>query len=462
MANQENGETRLVGLLAQFDDPDSLLHAGEAARVEGGYTKMDAFTPFPVHGIDQAIGIKRTILPFIVLFVGLHALVGAILLQWYANAGDFSPIFPGYDFRISGKPEWSLPANIPVVFEIIVLSSAFAAFFGMLILNQLPRLANPLHRISRFKRATNDRFFLVIEEKDAKFDLEATRAQLNEWGAVEIEEVHVDMSDQKMPAFLKMVVVTVLMLLLIPPVLIYRARGLTSRSPRLHVVPDMDWQYKYEAQELGPDFLENEESKFVFPHQRAAQEQLVGTVARGERFADVEFMTGIAKDNTVPNPNAIPTSRMLDPAKPESAGQEEEAPPEPKWLTKFPASAEVNTSMIERGRNRFNIYCAVCHGYGGQGDGLVNQRAVALSATGKAAWTTAKSLHDETVVDQPVGRIFDTITNGRGTMGPYKDQITAEDRWAIVLYVKALQETRRNEEKPPAPAEDGDAGDKKE
>ena len=224
--NHESGETKLIGLLGQFDDPDSLMEACEAARVDGGYTRMDAYTPFPVHGIDQALGIKRTILPFIVLFVGLNAMVGAILLQWYANAASFSPIFPGYDFRISGKPLWSLPANIPVIFEIIVLSSAFAAFFGMLILNQLPRLANPLHRISRFKRATNDRFFLVIEARDEAFNLEQTRQQLSEWGAAEVEEVRMDMSDQKMPGVMRMAVVTILVLLLIPPVLIYRARGL--------------------------------------------------------------------------------------------------------------------------------------------------------------------------------------------------------------------------------------------
>ena len=167
--NEQNTESKLVGMLAQFDDPDTLVHACDQAR-QDGYKKMDAYSPFPVHGIDPAIGIPRTKLPFIVLAVGLSAVVLGVGLQWYVNATstEFSSLFPGYRFMISGKPFWSLPANIPVVFEIIVLSSAFATFFGMWILNKLPMFANPLHRISRFRRATNDRFFLVIDEQDPK------------------------------------------------------------------------------------------------------------------------------------------------------------------------------------------------------------------------------------------------------------------------------------------------------
>lgn len=115
-----------------------------------------------------------------------------------------------------------------------------------------------------------------------------------------------------------------------------------------------------------------------------------------------------------------------------------------QWITGFPKGFEVNESTLARGEERFNIYCSVCHGYAGNGDGLVNMRALALAANGQAQWTAAKSLHEADVKDpakNPTGRIFDTITNGRNTMGPYKDQITVEDRWAIVAYVKALQAT---------------------
>ena len=213
---------------------------------QAGYKKMDAYSPFPVHGIDPAIGIRRTVLPFIVLFVGLGAVLVGLGMQFYTNGGnasiftDESPLFPGYRFMISGKPYFSLPANIPVTFEVIVLSSAFAAFLGMWALNKLPMLANPLHRISRFKRATNDRFFLVIEEKDENFDRSETESQLNGWGATAIEEVRKDLTDTRLPGFVTTLAVLGLVLLMAPPVLIYRASGKTNRQPRLHVVPDMD------------------------------------------------------------------------------------------------------------------------------------------------------------------------------------------------------------------------------
>ena len=188
-SNENSDDKKFIGLLAQFEDPKTLVHACDQAR-QCGYKKMDAFSPFPVHGIDPAIGINRTILPFIVLAIGLGACAVGLGMQYYTN-NDVSlfGLFPGYEFKISGKPYFSLPANIPVTFEVIVLSSAFAAFLGMWALNGLPRLANPLHRISRFKRVTNDKFFLMIEDRDEKFDRGQTEEQLKEWGASFIEEV---------------------------------------------------------------------------------------------------------------------------------------------------------------------------------------------------------------------------------------------------------------------------------
>ena len=460
--NQNTGgpHSRLVGLIAEFDDSHALLHAGEHAR-ESGYKKLDAFTPFPVHGIEKALGIPRTILPFIVLAIGMGGCVVGVLLQWYTNAASWSPIFPGYDFRISGKPIWSLPANIPVIFEIIVLSSAFAAFFGMLIMNQLPRLANPLHRVDRFKGASNDKFFLWVDASEDGFDLEKTRGQLDGWGAQAVEEVHEDLTDQKLPAFVKTAGVLVCVLMLIPPVLIYRARSMTARGPRLHVVPDMDFQVKYKAQQVGPDFASGKEHDFLFDHIRAAQQRIDGTVARGHMEADIEYYQGIKEGGDLASLQARGQFVSV-------TGQEDEAPPEPEWMTEFPSGFEVSRASLERGQKMFNIYCVACHGYAGDGDGLVNQRAQELVNGGVTgtSWTEAKSLFDPQVLEQPVGRLFDTVTHGRATMGPYGTRIKPEDRWAIVAYVKALQATRAHATsdisgKPPvqdsgAPTESGD------
>ena len=440
MANNNGSSEKFLGLLAQFDDPDTLVEACDKARTEG-YVNMDAFSPFPVHGIDPAIGIKRTFLPFIVLFVGLNALFGALFLQWYTNSADWSPMFPGYAFRISGKPLFSLPANIPVTFEIIVLSSAFATFFGMWILNKLPMLANPLHRISRFSRATNDRFFLMIEEKDDKFDRAATEAQLNEWGATAIEEVNEDQTDQEIPKIIKQVVLLAALLLLVPPIMIFRSAGMTHRQPRLHVVPDMDWQDKSKTQTMGP--MVNGED-YLFANARSMQSNIPGTYARGDLELDPELHGGYVKEHGDHGHASLAdgttlTSNVDDGHGEAPAAATEEA--EPHWITGFPKEIKVDEATLKRGKQRFEIYCSACHGYSGNGDGLVNQRAISLNASGNAAWTAAKSLHDAEVKKNATGRIYDTITNGRGTMGPYRSQIPVEDRWAIVMYVKALQET---------------------
>jgi hypothetical protein len=131
-------QTKVVGLVAEFDSPDALLAA--AARVrDAGYSKTDAYSPFPVHGIDEALGIRPTGLPWLVLLAGIGGGLAGLVGAWWTNAID-------YPFLISGKPLFSLPANIPVVFELVILLAGTAAFIGMLALNRLPRLANPLFR----------------------------------------------------------------------------------------------------------------------------------------------------------------------------------------------------------------------------------------------------------------------------------------------------------------------------
>jgi mono/diheme cytochrome c family protein len=435
--------SRLVGILAEFSSPDALVHACDQAR-QAGIRRMDAYSPFPVHGIDPAIGIRRTRLPFLVLAVGLSGLFLALGLQYTVNATDAIGPFPGYPFLISGKPLFSLPANIPVTFEVIVLSSAFATLFGSLALNGLPKFANPLHRIPRFKKATNNGFFLMIEADDPNYNPRQIRNQLEQWGAGAIEEVQLDLTDQKLPAFVKMVFVLLLALCTLPPALIYRARGDSNSLPRLHFNPDMDWQYKSQAQQIAPNIgLDEKNPDWVFADQRAMRGEVPGTVIRGQLRDDSAFFSGIA---TLATGTAglnderqyVSTSVAQDGSAPQDVAA---APPEPNWISSFPEQFEVNAETMARGKQRFDIYCAVCHGTTGAGDGMVNKRAMSLNALQKANWTSAKSLHDHTVINQPVGRIFDTISNGRGTMGPYKSQITVADRWAIVLYIKALQES---------------------
>ncbi len=172
---------KLWGLLAEFESTGDLLDAATAVR-DAGYTRWDAHTPFVLHGLDEAMGIRASKLPLVVAAGGATGTAVGIALQWWTNAVD-------YPFLISGKPFFSLPANIPIAFETTILFAALSALIGMLALNGLPRLFHPLFRSERFRRATDDGFFISIEAADANFDQEATRRLLQEHGAVSVEEV---------------------------------------------------------------------------------------------------------------------------------------------------------------------------------------------------------------------------------------------------------------------------------
>ena len=182
----------LFAVLAQFATVGQVTAASARVR-DAGYKHWDVYSPFPIHGIDRSMGIIPTILPWIVLCGGLVGLAAGTFLVWYTNATDFAivPSFiRGYEFMISGKPMFSLPANIPIMFETTVLLAAFGAVFGMLGLNKLPMLYNPLFKSDRFLRATDDRFFIAIEVTDPQFDRQRVCQLLEEIGGEHVEEVH--------------------------------------------------------------------------------------------------------------------------------------------------------------------------------------------------------------------------------------------------------------------------------
>lgn len=174
-------ERGLWGIVAEFHDPDQLVRAAERVRDEG-YSRWDCYTPFPVHGLDGAMGVRSTKLPWLVLAAALTGCSGGVLMQWWMNAVDYKII-------ISGKPFWSLPANVPVAFELTILLSALTAFFSMLVMNDLPKFHHPLFAKPSFRRATTDRFFLAIEATDPRFDVERTERLLREVGGTGVEWV---------------------------------------------------------------------------------------------------------------------------------------------------------------------------------------------------------------------------------------------------------------------------------
>jgi hypothetical protein len=167
------------GILAGFSTPRDLYHACERVR-DAGFTRWDAHSPFPVHGISRAMGLRRSVLPWIVLGMGLTGAAAGFVLQWWVHTS-------AYPLVISGKPFFTWPAFIPVTFEVAVLFGALGAVFGMFGLNRLPMHHHPLFQSKVFERASDDAFFISIESWDPRFDPSATGKLLESLGARSVE-----------------------------------------------------------------------------------------------------------------------------------------------------------------------------------------------------------------------------------------------------------------------------------
>ena len=168
-------------VLAEFATPGDLYRGCERVR-DAGYTRWDAHSPFPVHGLDGAMGMTRSKLPWIILICALGGAATGFLLQTWVHS-------MAYPLTISGKPHFAWPAYVPITFELGVLGGALAAVFGMLGLNQLPRHHHPIFDATRFARFSDDAFFISIEAQDPKFDAVATKRLLEGAGASRVELV---------------------------------------------------------------------------------------------------------------------------------------------------------------------------------------------------------------------------------------------------------------------------------
>jgi mono/diheme cytochrome c family protein len=211
-----------------------------------------------------------------------------------------------------------------------------------------------------------------------------------------------------MPRLIVYSVMVLLMLALIPPVVAARTRATPSEKLPIHIIQDMDIQAKFKTQTLNR----------VFADQRSMRPEVVGVVARGETMLDTHLENGVVDGG---------------------------------WAISLPAALDLDLKFVERGQGRFNIYCAPCHGWNGMGNGPVNQRATALMnyADGPpqgTSWTQARNLHDPGWSEQPIGQIYNTVTNGKNSMAGYGSQVSLNDRWAISVYVKALQRSQNASE----------------
>jgi hypothetical protein len=176
--------SHLYGLVGEFVTPEQLIQAVEKVR-EAGYRRLDAYAPFPVEGLSEAMGFKRNLVPLITLLGGLAGGLGGFGFQYWVNV-------IAYPLNIGGRPLNSWPAFIPVTFELTILGASLSAVLGMLALNRLPQPHHPVFNAPRFSHASTDRFFICIEAGDPKFHLADTARLLQGLHAHHVTEVSDD------------------------------------------------------------------------------------------------------------------------------------------------------------------------------------------------------------------------------------------------------------------------------
>ena len=172
---------KTYGVIAEFDTPADIMHAAEKVR-DAGFRRWDVFTPYAVHGMDKAMGVRNSQVGWFSFLGGVTGYTTGMLMIWWMNAVD-------YAIPIGGKPMFSPFGAFPPSYELTILFGAFGAIFGMFFMNRLPRLNHPLLKHRRFEKASHDKFYLVIETDDPKFAETETRAMLESQGSKHIEMV---------------------------------------------------------------------------------------------------------------------------------------------------------------------------------------------------------------------------------------------------------------------------------
>lgn len=365
MVNSE----KLFGITALFNNPDAIINAARKV-VSEGYQKFDVNTPYPIHGMDPAMGMKGSKLGFVTLFFGFSGTAFILLFMYWTMSVD-------YPMVIGGKPFFGLPAFIPITFEFTVLLAALSTVFGLIMafLN-LPFNAHPLHDTDYMKKVSTDRYGLVILAEDQKFDEKEVTELFGSLGAEQIdriyfpEKVSVPVFDLKFITFLIIVGLAV--------------SGLTyfTLNKFMLMIP---WTWMSEQDKTIPQ----ERSSF-FADGFGMREPVEGTVARG--FIPYPYM-GVAE----------PKEYLVNPVLP-------------------------TKESIALGKRKFLTFCSPCHGNLADGDSRL-----------RGQFPKPPSLHTERAINFPDGRIYHVMTNGQNAMPSYASQITREERWSIVNYIRVLQ-----------------------
>jgi mono/diheme cytochrome c family protein len=370
-----NNERKVVAVVGVFPDAQALSDAATEvhAKAKG---HVEAYTPYPVHGLERKLGIKRSPLGYMVMLAGLSGAGLAILFQWWTSAVDYKII-------IGGKPLFSWPAFVPITFELMVLFSAFMAVGGMIaVLNKLPFFDHYMLRSKSIAKVTADRFALAIEMGKTGFaaaDMEELFRKVGTESTeiiYELEKPHKGIELLPLP-----IVIGIGIICLVVGIAFHE---LLKIYPELPLINYMHQQNKLNPQK-GSEFFEDG---------IGMRQPVAGTVARG-------FVPYLITDET------LASSKLFNPL-------------------------PVTEATMANGKKKYDTFCGVCHGDLGNGEIKLSPAYKALPA----------NLHSKSIRNYTDGQIFHVITNGKGAMKGYGSFTTVEERWEIIHYLRALQQSQ--------------------
>lgn len=367
-----HNDKKIYGIAVTFKTPDEIVKAAKLTS-DSGYTEFDVNTPYPVHGMDKAMKLKPSKLGFVTLIMGLAGAALALMLMYYTMSVD-------YPMVIGGKPFFALPAFIPVTFELTVLLATLSTVGTMIALFfRLPDNKHPLHDTEYMKRVSADKFGLVIESTDEKFDESGVLTFLKNLNPLSTEiiyhpeEVQYPVLQPKFIMFLIAVAIVV-------------SGGTYFALNKLTYMTPFNWMMDQEK-------LIPQKPSEIFADGRGMQLPVKGTVARG--FIPYPYIGQTNPIEVLANPT-LPTKENL-----------------------------------ELGKAKYFTYCSPCHGYFADGDSRL-----------RGQFPNPPTLHSKRAKDFSDGMIYHIITNGQNAMPSYAAQITRDERWAIVNYVRALQRAK--------------------
>jgi mono/diheme cytochrome c family protein len=367
-----NSNKNLYGITALFNTPDEIIHAAREVS-KAGYTHFDVNTPYPIHGMDRSMGLKRSLVGFITTFLGFSGTAFILLFMFWTMSVD-------YPMVIGGKPLFSLPAFIPITFETTVLLGGVSTVIGLIaVFASLPYNNHPLHDTDYMRAVSGDKFGIVIEAKDPKFNESEIISLLEKLGSTKIHSINYP-ENISVPVFQKRFIV-----FLVGTAIAISALTYITLNKVLYLDP-FDWMMEQEKV-IPQEKIEYYADNF------GMRVPVEGTVARG--FMPYPYKGISIPEETLPNP-LLPTKEVL-----------------------------------EIGKNKYLTFCSPCHGNTADGDSRL-----------RGQFPNPPTLHSQRGRDFSDGMMYHIIVNGQNIMPPYQSQTTIEERWAIVHYIRALQRAK--------------------